>query len=63
MGYDKIRDAADHMQMRTHGGDLTLLAFVRPGGVKTEGEESQIKGLCEKCHSLINRELDLIQMT
>jgi hypothetical protein len=58
---ETLRNAADHMFMRTHGGDSTLLAFVRTSSaVINEGEEAQDVGLCNECFKLVSRELDLI---
>ena len=49
------------MFMRTHGGDSTLLAFVRTSSAaKNEGEDAQAVGLCDECFKLVSRELDLI---
>jgi hypothetical protein len=58
---ETLRNAADHMFMRTHGGDSKLLVFVRTSSaVKNEGEDAQAVGLCDDCFKLVSRELDLI---
>jgi hypothetical protein len=61
MTLENVRNAADHMFMRTHGGDSTLLAFLRTSSAdKNEGEKAQAVGLCDECSKLVSRELDLI---
>jgi hypothetical protein len=61
MTLENVRNAADHMFTRTHGGDSTLLAFVRSSSAgKNGGEEAQVVGLCDECFKLVSRELDLI---
>ena len=61
MKLEIVRNAADHMFMRTHGGDSTLLAFTRTSsGGNNEAEEAQSVGLCDECSKKVTRELDLI---
>ena len=61
MPLETLRNAADHMFMRTHGGDSTLFAFVRTSSAaKNEVEDAQAVGLCDECYKLVSRELDLI---
>ncbi len=61
MTLENLRNAADHMFMRTHGGDSTLIAFLTTSlGNKNEGDKAQIVGLCDECFKLVSRELDLI---
>ena len=48
MTLENVRNAADHMFMRTHGGDSTLIAFLTTSlATKNEGEEAQTVGLCD----------------
>jgi hypothetical protein len=59
-----IRDAADNRVQRIDGGDDALKKFERNTNIQDENKaDEQHRNLCQECFTMVQRELDLIQMS